>query len=410
MNLADVVIVGCGALGLSTAERLARRGLSVVAVDRVGPGMQTSARAAGQSVIAQTDPGMGALMHRSIGQIAGFAARTGIPLPYHQVGSVKYARSEWAARQLTREVARARAVGATIDMVSLAEAGRLAPHTDPRAAVAAWHAPYDLYFSPVDLAAAVHRAAGDAGVTFRFGVSVRELAHSRGRVTGVRTGDGDIAAGAVIVAAGSWTEALLRTAGLGPLPLVYLRHQYSIREGLSVHPGLPSVRVVDHAIYARPEGTRLMFGTYEPSPLLMGRESLPDRTEDVPLEAAPIERAVGHVSDLFLGLAGSRAVELRGGVVSMTPDGSYLIDQPAAISGLYYLTGCNVMGLSVSPAIGADMAEWVVTGRRPASLERFQAGRFADLEPTSAAVRAAGLARYESIYRDDESPEHVPER
>lgn len=404
---ADAIVIGCGALGLSTALHLADRGATVVAVDRGGPGEQTSARAAGQSVIAQTDLAMGSLMHRSIDHITGFADRTGIPLPYRQVGSVKYACSEWAARQLEREVRRAGALGAQVSLIGLDTAGELAPHTNPRAAVAAWHAPDDIYFDPVDLARAMHRAALAAGVMFRFGVEVTGLATRGGRVTGVRTTDGELTAATVVAASGSWTPPLLATAGVGPLPLVFVRHQYSIRTGVpGIRPRLPSVRVVDHAVYARPVGRDLMFGTYEPDPLVYDAGP-PARALDVRLDPAAVNDALTRVGALFPSAVGSTVRQMRGGVVSMTPDGRYLIDEAPGVTGLYLVTGCNVMGLSASPAIGEDLAEWITSSRRPDSLAPFALARFDGTDLSPGAVRRQGLARYEAVYRDEDSARRV---
>lgn len=397
----DVLVVGCGAIGLSVAYNLASRGLRVLAIDRVGPGAQTSRRAAGQSVIAQTDPAMGELMHRSINAITSFAERTGIPFKYHQVGSVKYALSEWSARQLEREVDRATKLGATISIVSLAEAQSAAPHTDASAAVAAWHAPNDIYFAPPDMLASYHAAAERTGAEFRFGEDVVDIVIDGGKVVGVKTQNGRIDATTVILTTGPWTKELLARVGT-ILPVVYVRHQYSIRSGIpEIHLGLPSVRVVDHAVYARPEGSNLMFGTYEPNPLEFG--SMPGRTEQVPLDGTAIDVVLGKVQSLFPGLVGSSVVELRGGITTMTPDGNYLIDEIQGASGLYFFTGCNVMGLSCAPALGEDLAEWVATGKRPKVLQGFAISRFYDRGLSTEDVRLRSLAQYEGIYRDSGS-------
>ncbi|OWV93599.1 FAD-binding oxidoreductase [Rhizobium sp. R693] len=404
-NSPDVLVVGCGAVGLSVAYNLAVQGLRVRAIDRVGPGAQTSRRAAGQSVIAQTDPAMGELMHGSIDHIVSFEKRTGVGFKYHQVGSVKYALSDWAEAQLHREVERARLLGADVSIVALDDAQQLAPHTNSKAAVAAWHAPKDLYFSPADMLAAYHTAAKNAGVEFQFDEDLSEIVVEAGKIVGVVTNNGRIEAGAVVMTTGPWTKELIERTG-PKLPAVYVRHQYSIRSGVpNIHPALPSVRIVDHAVYARPEGTNLMFGTYEPHPLEL--QSVPNRTEQVPLDGKAIDTALEKVSAVFPGLAGSSVVELRGGVTTMTPDGSYLIDEVASARGLYFITGCNVMGLSCAPALGEHMAVWLKTGKRPAVLKGFSLGRFDNYNMSSEEIRNRSLSEYEGIYRDGETAGHV---
>jgi 4-methylaminobutanoate oxidase (formaldehyde-forming) len=405
----DVLVVGCGVAGMSIARQLVLQGANVVALDRSEPGTQASRRAAGQSVSAQVDPAIGTLMRRSMDRIAGFADETGVPLPFHRVGSVKYACSEWAAAVIEREVERAAAEGTRVEVVTLEQAAELAPHTDPANAVAAWHSPDDMYFQPPDMVAAFRRAAEDAGVRFTIGPEVAEVTANERSVTGVRTTGGErIASGVVVVAAGAWTAGLLERSGVPPLPLTYVRHQATLRSGIAgIHPDLPSVRVIDESVYARPEGDRLMFGTYEPRPLEFAAEAIPGRSDQVPLDPTPIEEARHRVESLFRGLAGSVVSEIRGAVVTMTPDRGYLIDQAPGLPGLYFFTGCNVLGLSTAPAIGEDIARWIVSGERPATLAGFGLARFEGAGWSAEEVRRHALAQYERTYRDDETVDRV---
>ena len=404
----DVLVVGCGAQGLSTALHLARLGVRVLAVDRAAPGSQTSARAAGQSVLAQTEPACGELMRRTVDKVLRFEEEHGVPLAVHQVGSVKLALSDWAATQLVREVERATAIGARMQMVDVAEAGALAPHIDASGALAAWHSPDDCYWQPREMVGALHTAAQRAGVEFRTGIDVQAITVSDGRAVGAETSAGPLGAGSVVVTAGAWAKPLLERAGVGPLPIAFMRHQYAIRGDVpGVHPALPSVRIVDHAVYARPDGTNLMFGTYEPHPLEFAPDAVPARAEDVPLDHAATDEALRQVAGVFRGVSDAPVVEVRGGVVTMTPDRGYLIDEAPEAEGLYFSTGCNVMGLSIAPAFGEDMAAWITTGVRPSTFLPFGLSRFAGDGSTPEETRRRSLGRYESIYRDDESAGHV---
>lgn len=90
----------------------------------------------------------------------------------------------------------------------------------------------------------------------------------------------------------------------------------------------------------------------------------------------------------------------------MTPDGSYLIDRARGVDDLFFIAGCNVMGLSVAPALGKDVAQWVVTGEPINSLGVFSLSRFDD-NLGDAEVHHRALAEYEGMYRDDLSRPHV---
>ena len=61
----------------------------------------------------------------------------------------------------------------------------------------------------------------------------------------------------------------------------------------------------------------------------------------------------------------------------MTPDGHFLIDRLPGVAGFYVASGCNVGGLSISPPIGEDLADWIVAGgERPPPLAPFRIDRF----------------------------------
>src|SRR5262249_38333307 len=152
------------------------------------------------------------------------------------------------------------------------------------------------------------------------------------------------------------------------------------------------VRIVDHAIYARPEGTNLMFGTYEPHPLEFDGRRVPARVGDVPLDPTPTDVAARQVAAVFAGAGEAPVVGRRGGVVTRTPDRGYLIDAAPDAAGLYYSTGCNVMGLSIAPAFGEDVAAWITTGERPATLAPFSLDRFARDALTPDEVHRRSLA------------------
>ncbi len=76
---ADVVVIGAGALGLSTALQYALRGRSVVIVERHLAGSQASGRAAGLFKAIQADELRTALARSSIEKAISFGDWAGVP-------------------------------------------------------------------------------------------------------------------------------------------------------------------------------------------------------------------------------------------------------------------------------------------------------------------------------------------
>jgi glycine/D-amino acid oxidase-like deaminating enzyme len=90
---ADVVVVGAGALGLSTGLHCALAGRSVAVVERRTAGSQASGRAAGLFKSVQADELRTRLARRSIEKAASFAGWAGVPLNVARSGSFLIART-----------------------------------------------------------------------------------------------------------------------------------------------------------------------------------------------------------------------------------------------------------------------------------------------------------------------------
>jgi glycine/D-amino acid oxidase-like deaminating enzyme len=144
---ANAVIIGAGALGLSTAYHLASMGMQdVVVLDRFAPGSQASPRAAGLFKQMQSDQTRSKLAARSIHIVTHFEALTGVPLPITRSGSLMAARTPEYAAIVREEAAQSRAWGVNLDLVDAQEARRLAPYLGTGTTLAAYTPdPYPLF-------------------------------------------------------------------------------------------------------------------------------------------------------------------------------------------------------------------------------------------------------------------------
>src|SRR4051794_35074814 len=122
------VVIGAGALGASTAYHLARRGVAVTLVDQFAPGSQTSPRAAGlTNTKAASTAIMARLTDEATETLAHFEGESGHALEFHRSGSVKAAYTEHGAARLRADLDIARALGIEVDLISAADASKLAP-------------------------------------------------------------------------------------------------------------------------------------------------------------------------------------------------------------------------------------------------------------------------------------------
>jgi glycine/D-amino acid oxidase-like deaminating enzyme len=398
---ADAIVIGAGAFGTSVAFHLVRRGLRRVALlDKDAVASQTSPRAAGLTSQVRTTDTMTRLAMMSVRAIARFTEETGEPLVFYQPGSLKIARTPEHAEQLRAEVERGRRIGLEIGIVSPAEAHRLMPFLEPVGIQAVTYSPSDLYLEPVQLPLGYARAAERLGATVLPQTPVTGFVLRDGGIAGVQTARGPIRAPVVVDAAGAWTRLIGEMAG-ARIPLVPTRHQLLITEPLAgVTAMQPITRIIDVNVYVRPEQGGLMLGGYEPDPVQYGARDLRAdfQISDLALDIGVLRRLADGVAEQFPIFQRSAVRSHRGGLPTMTADGQHIVGPVAGVRGLFVAGGCCVGGLSISPAVGEVLAEWIVTGDAPMDLSLLAPDRFGPEYASEERLKAACRWQYAHHY------------
>ena len=376
---ADVVVIGSGGFGAATAYFLARRGGRRVALlDRHEVASQTSPRAAGNAAVLRSTELMSRLASRAVQWLRRFSVDTGQPLDLVQSGSLKVARRPEEAAILEEEGIRGQAWGLGTRLVSPEEAHRLHPFFQPPGVLAVLHTPGDVYFEPSQVASGYASAASALGVTLLANTTVVGIDLRQGAVQAVETDRGRIETPVVVDAAGAWARQVAAGAGIY-VPMVPTRHQLLITEPIEgVRPDLPIVRIMDAAVYVRPCWGGFLVGGYETDPMPFDMAQLPTTFSiaDTPLDLGVLLRLVKQVHDQFPALREPSIRVHRGGIPTMTPDGQHLVGPVPGAVGLFIASGCNVGGLSIAPAIGEVLAQWIVDGQPSQDLAPMSMARF----------------------------------
>jgi len=380
---ADVVVIGAGAFGLSTALHSALLGRTVVVVERVTAGSQASGRAAGLFKSVQADELRTRLARRSIDKVVSFGDWAGVPLPVARSGSFLIARTERHQGFVAREAAQSRGWGADVREAGHAElADRVSYYRGSGEELAMW-CPEDIYIEePMSLVQAYLAACGRLGVEVLEREAAVSVTMSAGRVAGVETTARSIAAPVAVDAAGAWVRQVAELAGVGgAVAVAPVRHQLLITEPSAAGPAEPITRVADAAVYLRPARGGLMVGGFEAAPLPVDpRAQAPSfTTDDVPLDLGVLRHMAAQVAGEVPLASADRVAEHRGGLFTMSPDGRFVVGPVPGAPGLWVASGCNGSGFSSSPAIGEALAAWIVFGEPPDGVAALAPGRFGAL-------------------------------
>jgi glycine/D-amino acid oxidase-like deaminating enzyme len=395
---ADLVVIGAGALGLSTALHAALLGRSVIVVERHTAGSQASGRAAGLFKSVQADELRTRLARRSIELALTFGDWAGAELAVARSGSFLIARTDEHKAFLRTEARQSAAWGVSLRDARPGEvASRVSHYRGSGEELALW-CPEDIYIAePISLIQAYATAGQRHGIELLEAESVTAVTVSGTRVAGVETTSRSISAPVVVDAAGAWTRQVAERAG-AQVATAPVRHQLLITESSAdVDPADPITRVIDAAVYLRPARGGLMVGGFEAAPLPLDPRGEPASfsTDDVPLDLAVLRAMAEQVSEEVL--AASRTVaEHRGGLFTMTPDGRFVLGPVPDLAGLWVASGCNGSGFSSSLAIGEALAAWICDRPERLGISALSPARFGPM--TDEALVKAGCWQYAHYY------------
>jgi sarcosine oxidase subunit beta len=371
-----ILIIGGGVTGAASAWHLAKAGHAVRLIER----HQIAAMASGWTLggVRQSgrDPAELPLAQAAITAWPGLAEALKGETGYTRDGNLRLARNPAEAKSIAGMVAQQRARGLNLTYLPTSAAVRTVAPAISEAVVAASFCPSDGYADPVATTESFARAAERHGATIETGVAALNLVMRNGRIAGVETGAGFIAAETVVLAAGTHSATLLATAGEGipALPLSIQQVQVVLTEPAPrVFKQVFGVANANCAGRQQPDG-RFRFtsgiGAYRGDPEAWSKASL---TPPVP-EIAGLRALVGRV---LPAAAATKVEKSWGGLIDMTPDGLPVIDAPKGLPGLVIAAGFSGHGFGIAPAVGRLVAA-LALGEAPfLDLAAFRLARFA---------------------------------
>ncbi len=382
MNLpshAEIIIVGGGIAGCSTAYHLAKLGKrDVLLLEQGKLTCGTTWHAAG--LIGQMRPNrnMTRMSKYGIELYATLEAETGLATGWKQCGSVNVASTPERMKVLRKQVALAKSFGVDVEEISPQHAGELYPVMRTDDLHGAIWIPGDGKANPADLAMSLAKGARNGGVRIVEDIEVTGVVRERGRAVGVQTALGDVRCEVVVNCAGQWARQFGRLAGVN-VPLYSAEHFYVVTGKIDgVHPMLPVMRDPDGFIYYKEEVGGLLMGGFEP-------KAKPWKVDPIP--ATFQFELLGEDWDQFEPLM-TNAIHrtpcletaeikmLLNGPESFTPDGNFILGEAPELRNYFVCAGFNSAGIANSGGAGRLIAEWIVGGEASTDLWDVDIRRF----------------------------------
>ncbi|WP_431283127.1 NAD(P)/FAD-dependent oxidoreductase [Humitalea sp. 24SJ18S-53] len=414
----DVVVIGGGIMGASTAFELVQRGLTVALCEKGVIAGEQSGRNWGWVRKMGRDPREMPLMIRAMRIWAGLNEATEAETGFRVTGITYFADTDADIARYTAWMEAVAKFQIDSRAISAAEAMALAPGSTKQF-VGGMHTASDGMAEPTLATVAIAKAARKRGAKIYTNTAVRSLDMTNGRVSGVFTERGRIACTSVVLAGGGWSGLFMRNLGLR-LPQLKLLSQVMrtapIEAGLQgcgsgrgfgfrkrLDGGYNMSMRAAHPVDIVPDSFRYMkdfqqaLGNERKSlHLRIGRRSIEElfmRTSWKPDQKTPFERyrtysptpgkkvldaARRSIDGIFPALAKAQVVERIGGLIDVTPDAIPVISAVPEKPGFFLSCGYSGHGFGIGPGAGQLMAE-LVTGETPCvDPTPFRFSRFSD--------------------------------
>ncbi|SDC78155.1 NAD(P)/FAD-dependent oxidoreductase [Paraburkholderia lycopersici] len=419
---ADVVVIGGGIIGVSTALALHEKGLSVALCEKGHVAGEQSSRNWGWVRVTRRDPREFLLSIESLKIWRTLDRTLGIDTGFNQCG-ILYVSNDDAVLERHRDwLERARQIAGddAFDTreVGTHEVSRLLPGST-QTFKGGIFTPGDARAEPQKAAPAIANALRRKGVGILTPCAVRGIETSGGRASAVVTEHGTIRCDAVVVAGGAWTRyfcgnlgvelpqlltraSVLRTEPLEGGPTCSANNEefafrkradggYTVAYGLRTHADLTpdSFRLFFKYIEALKSqmgalqiqiGKRFFDELKRPRRWALNESTVFEhvRTLDPDPVVPYVDKGLKAFTEAFPQLSGARIAQRWAGYIDVTPDAIPVISEVARVPGMFIGTGFSGHGFGIGPGAGRLMAD-LVNGDAPlVDPHAFRLERFSD--------------------------------
>jgi sarcosine oxidase subunit beta len=369
----DVVIIGAGVHGLSTAYYLAKNHeiRNVAVLDRAYVGGGGSGRNTAILRSNYLTPEGVSFYGHSVALYRNLAADLNFNVMFAPRGHLTLAHNDGALRTMRWRAEVNKVQGVNSEVIGPDEVKKIVPYlnvsVDTRYPIlgALYHPPGGIIrHDAVNWGYA--RAADAMGVEIHQQTEVLGINTSGGKITGVSTNRGDISAPIVINCTAGWATLIADMVGV-KLPIITHPLQAAVTEPVKMFLSSVVVSGSLHVYVSQTDRGELVFGaSTDPYASYSMRSSL-EFTEEL----------AGHILELMPSISKLRVLRQWAGLCDITPDFSPIMGF-TEVEGFIVDVGWGTYGFKAGPASGEAIAELTATNKTPDLIAAFDLARFAD--------------------------------
>ncbi|MEJ2010726.1 MAG: FAD-dependent oxidoreductase [Anaerolineales bacterium] len=369
----EVVVIGGGVMGASTAYHLLQAGLrDVVLLEKESYfGQGATGRCAGGVRYQFATEVNVRLSIASLGMIEHFKAETGQDPLYRRCGYLFVITQPEDVSTFKRNIAMQNTLGVPTEWLDAESVrGRVPMMRFDDALGGSWHAD-DGLSDPNSIVMGYIKRFRDLGGTALTDEAVTAIGVDSGRITSVSTPSGTVSCGSVVNAAGPWMGLIGQMVGI-EIPIQPIRRQMVTTTPLPELPAdFPFVIDFSRSLYFHREGEGILTGMSNPKEQPGFDQSIDEEWELIAMEAAAERLPMLNQAGRLAGWAG---------LYEVTPD-AHPIFGPSPVEGFWLVGGFSGHGFMHGPVAGKLMAEFLTRGQATTvdvsmlDLARFEEGR-----------------------------------
>lgn len=398
---AQIVIIGGGIIGCSTAYHLAKDHKADVILLEMGQLTSGSTwHAAGLVGQLRSSASITRVLKYSVDLYKRLAAETGLETGWKMTGCLRLATNQDRWTEYKRLKTTAGSFGMDMELLSPKEVKAIWPLLNIDDLVGASWLPTDGQASPSDITQSLAKGARMNGARIIENIRVTGFEMDGDRIMKVKTDQGDIACEKVINCAGQWARQVGDMAGIN-VPLQPVKHQYIITEKIEgLAADAPTLRDPDRRTYFKEEVGGLVMGGYEPNPQSWMTGDVPNdwqfRLFDDDFDH--FEQHMLQAIERIPALETAGVKQMINGPESFTPDGNFILGVAPECSNMFVGAGFNAFGIASGGGAGWVLAQWAIDGEAPLDLWAVDIRRFSNLHRNRVWVRDRTLEAYGKHY------------